>query len=587
MIAALLPGAFVTTTDGGAGSADPVSVIIRAEAGGLELVRSAVEDVGGFVTLDLSIIGGLAASVPEHALGALSVVPGVLSLTEDSSISLNSARDRAAADEIAMAELTTEILNVDAIWQRGVTGDGVGVALIDSGVAPVGGLDADGKIFNGPDLSFDAQYDNLRHLDSYGHGTHLAGIIAGEDPAIALQPSQRSARTNFAGVAPGSHVVNVKVADGLGTADVSQVIAGIQWVVEHKDDPGVNIRVLNLAFGTDGVQDYEVDPLAYAVEKAWDAGIVVVVASGNDGNDAALRNPATDPFVLAVGASDPNGSPGSHDDTVLSFANCGVGERTVDVIAPGRSIASLRVPDSFIDWAFPEAVEGDRYFKGTGTSQAAAVTAGVAALILDAHPGMSPDEVKAQITGTTTPIRGASDGCEDAGAIHPVRAVSRVIPNVAPQDFTSSDGSGSLEAARGSYHVALDGEPIVGEVDILGNSWSGGTWSGGTWSGGTWSGGTWSGGTWSGGTWSGNSWSGNSWSGGTWSGGTWSGGTWSGGTWSGGTWSGNSWSGNSWSGGTWSSGTWSSGTWSSGTWSAGTWSSGTWSTGTWSTSLWE
>ena len=106
-----------------------------------------------------------------------------------------------------------------------------------------------------------------------------------------IGPKQRDAATSFAGIAPDSHIVSVKVADGMGSADVSQVIAGIQWVIAHKDDPGANIRVLTLAFGTDGVQDYQLDPLAYAVEQAWHADIVVVVAAGNDGNAGALPQP--------------------------------------------------------------------------------------------------------------------------------------------------------------------------------------------------------------------------------------------------------------------------------------------------------
>ena len=102
------------------------------------------------------------------------------------------------------------------------------------------------------------------------------------------------------GIAPGSRIVNIKVADSNRATDVSQVLAAIDWVVQHRTDNGMNIRVVNLSFGTDGNQSYVLDPLAFAVEQAWRAGIVVVVAAGNDGNGFALRNPASDPYVIAV-----------------------------------------------------------------------------------------------------------------------------------------------------------------------------------------------------------------------------------------------------------------------------------------------
>ncbi len=526
-------------------------VIVRADSAMLDVVRRNVESLGGVIVRDLSIINGFAARVPA-GLDAASL-PGVTEVTTDGRIELSSSR--AGGGYTSMRTLTDRVLDVDRLWARGITGAGVGVALIDTGVTPVGGLDGDGKIVNGPDLSFDAEFENLRWLDMYGHGTHLAGIIAGEDP----QFSPRSSRRNvFAGVAPEAQIVNVKVADATGTADVSQVIAGIQWVVDHKDDGPVDIRVLTLAFGTDGTQAYTLDPLAHAAEVAWHEGIVVVVAAGNDAAARPLRNPATDPYVIAVGALDPANSSKVSDDRLLAFSNCGTAERSVDVLAPGRSIASLRVGGSFIDDQYPEARTGRRYFRGTGTSQAAAVVSGAAALLIDQRPDLTPDQVKELLTESARTVASAGGACAQAGSLDVRRASASPTPTVA-QDFDRSDGSGSLEAARGSYHVSHDGIVLEGEIDVTGGTWSGGTWSGGTWSGGTWSGGTWrrpSGGTWSGGTWSGGTWSGGTWSGGTWSGGTWSGGTWSGGTWSGGTWSGGTWSGGTWSGSTWSGARW-------------------------------
>jgi len=248
----------------------------------------------------------------------------------------------------SMFWITNNVTGAVRFWQAGYTGDGVDVALIDTGVVPVDGLRYPGKVINGADLSFESQADNLRYFDTYGHGTHLAGIIAGRDDLASVV--EKGDTEVFLGMAPGARIVSVKVADSMGAADVSQVIAAIDWVVEHRTDNGMNIRVLTLAYGTDGVQSYQVDPLALAVERAWHAGIVVVVAAGNDGNDAVLRDPAFDPFVIAVGAGDTDGSGGVTD--VTPFSSCGTGERFVDVVAPGRSIVSLRNPGSFADEFF-------------------------------------------------------------------------------------------------------------------------------------------------------------------------------------------------------------------------------------------
>ena len=188
---------------------------------------------------------------------------------------------------------------VQAWWSAGVTGQGVDVALIDTGVAPVPALSGNGKIVNGPDLSLESQNPNLQYLDTNGHGTFMAGIIGGNDG----RPG------GYRGVAPDSRILSVKVGDADGGVDVSQVIAAIDWVVQHRTDHGMNIRVLNLSYGTDSSQPFVIDPLAYAVERAWKAGIVVVAAAGNTGEGSGLADPAYDPWLIAVGAADTMGTP--------------------------------------------------------------------------------------------------------------------------------------------------------------------------------------------------------------------------------------------------------------------------------------
>ncbi len=276
------------------------------------------------------------------------------------------------------------------VSRAGYTGKGVGVALVDTGVVPVPGLTS-GNVVDGPDLSFESQVPQLAHLDTFGHGTHMAGIIAGNDPA-----------TGFQGVAPSAKLTSVKVGVSDGAVDVSQVIAAIDWVVAHRnDDPQNPIRVLNLSYGTDGVQDYQVDPLTHAVENAWRAGIVVVVAGGNSGfGGDSLNNPAYDPYVLAVGAADLNGTLLELDDTVPDFSSRGDAQRRVDLVAPGKSVASLRDPGSYVDAGFPDArvgwpaVQGQRHLAGRGVRVGRRRPAAPAAAGSATRPGEGPAHVQ-------------------------------------------------------------------------------------------------------------------------------------------------------------------------------------------------
>src|SRR5450759_4808833 len=198
---------------------------------------------------------------------------------------------------------TTAYTGATAWWKAGYTGAGVDVAIIDTGVSPVAGLDAPGKIVHGPDLSLESQAPNLTNLDTNGHGTFIAGIIAGNG-SNAQPKTYATDTTHFLGVAPDARIVSLKVGVADGGTDVSQVIAAIDWVVQHKNDNGLNIRVLNLSYGTYSTQDYQYDPLAYAAEQACKHGILVVTAAGNSGyqkgrSAVGLADPAYDPNLLA------------------------------------------------------------------------------------------------------------------------------------------------------------------------------------------------------------------------------------------------------------------------------------------------
>ncbi|MGI9605912.1 MAG: S8 family serine peptidase, partial [Acidimicrobiales bacterium] len=388
-----------------------------------------------------------------------------------------------------------------------VSGDGSGidVALIDTGVAPVSGLGAD-RVLHGPDLSFESSHAQVAYIDTYGHGTHMAGIIAGN-------------RSGHEGVAPGARIVSLKVAGHDGLTTVPQVVAAIDWVVEHKNTDGLNIRVLNLSLGQQGVTTHVGDVLSAAVERAWDAGIFVVVAAGNEGETYnQLDSPAIDPYVMAVGAADSTSHYRRAGYDVPAWSAVGNGLRNPDMVAAGKSVASYRVPGSTVDNAVPSARIGADLFKGSGSSQAAAATSGAAAVILGEFPNMTNDDLKATLKGSADTLKRESALTAGEGLLDAADSMSKPLSD--DQSYPNAAGPGT------------------GIITPNGSTWSGGTWSGGTWSGATWSGATWSGGTWSGATWSGATWSGATWSGATWSGGTWSGATWSGATWSGATWSG-------------------------------------------------
>ncbi|HEX4941382.1 MAG TPA: S8 family serine peptidase, partial [Actinomycetota bacterium] len=319
------------------------------------------------------------------------------------------------------------------------------------------------------------------------------------------------------------------------------VIAAIQWVVTHRVEYG--IQVLNLSFGTDPIQPYAIDPLDAAVERAWAAGITVVVSAGNRGpGTGTIAKPADDPYVITVGAADLNQTPDRWDDEVAPFSSRGPtqdGFEKPDVVAPGTTIVATRDAGSAVDDLHPDAVVDEHYFKGTGTSQSGAVVSGIAALMYQANPNLTPKRVKGILMGTafkTAAYRvGGGDGLVDAtGAV--LAATSDVAnPN---SGLVRSTGLGTLEGSRGRFHVEtdLDGDGVAdlveGEIDVLGDPWDSTSWSSTSWSSTSWSSTSWSSlisenAGWSSTSWSSTSWSGTSWSSTSWSSNSWSSVAWS------------------------------------------------------------
>ena len=474
----------------------------------------------------------------------------------------------------------TDAIGARGVWGandasgQAVTGRGVTVAVLDSGVSAVPGLDAPGKVIQGPDLSLEANGAELPDSDTFGHGTHMAGIIAAKDPVTVDDKTgePKAAAQEQLGVAPDAQLLALKLATTDGSTDITQVIAALDWVAQHRTDNGMNVRVVNLSFGTASLQPYQIDPLAAAAENAWRRGLVVVVSGGNGGSESnGLTNPAIDPYVIAVGSSDPDGKPNGwvSKPRVAEYSARGTSDRHVDLLAPGRSVVSLRDPGSYVDVNNPEGlVAGDpsgRLFRGSGTSQAAAVTSGAAALLLQAYPQLTPDQVKAALVSSATEMKevDAIDG--GAGQLNVADAFDAVKKAMKDKDPSSTllaatqrhaqaTGRGSLDAARGAVYLVNPetGDKLSGEVDVQGMPWDGEAWFAESANGVSWSGGTWNRARWSGDGWTSTGWARARWSGTMWSRARWSDVSWDRARWSRARWSDASWERARWSGKDWS-----------------------------------
>src|SRR3954468_3871477 len=577
-LAATLPVAVLSALAGPAGPAQAaltpapqVEVVVTGLTGAGTAVADAVTAVGGRVTAVLAVIDGVAADLPADRMDALRRDPAVRSVTVDRRGSLQGLAPAlgydVGADEGSLYDVA-QVTHAKDAWTKGWTGKGVDVALIDSGVAPVPGLTS-GNVIQGPDLSFESQDPMLVHKDTFGHGTHMGSIIAGRDVASTGTTYAKADSHQFTGIAPDARLVSLKVAAADGGSDVSQVIAAFDWVTQHAQDPGMNIRVLNLSYGTDSTQSPALDPLAYAVENAWRAGILVVVASGNDGtNRTKLPDPAIAPGVVPLGASDPNRTDAVGDDTVPTFAQRGTDARHVDLIAPGVHVLGLRNPNSSADQANAGARVGSRFFRGSGTSQSAAVVSGLAALYLQKYPGATPDQVKAALMAAATAPTYVKKIFAGVGVPDVNKAIGAPLPTGtgAAQPATGATGTGSLEAARGSAHVSNGYALLSGERDIFGQAWNPTAWATASaartsWNGGTWRGVDWTTASWSSGSWDAHSWTTNDWTAHSWTAHSWTAHSWTSAGWDAHSWTDSSWQSSSWSGSSWSGASWSNAIW--------------------------
>jgi serine protease AprX len=387
---------------------------------------------------------------------------------------------------------------------RAGAGSGITVAVVDTGISDTPALNrASGRLVDGVDTSGlvaedpagDGTGGEVRtegaFTDGYGHGTFLANLLAG-GPIVNVD----SAPGHGLGIAPGARVVSVKVADDNGVTSLAAVLAGLDWVATHRP-----MDVVSLALAADRPGDgYGPDPLTVAVRHLRSAGLTVVVAAGNTAG--ALADPGLEPQALTVGAADTTG--GQPDLAPFSGYGMVHGVRKPDLVAPGVRVLSLLPAGSLIAQNNPQARLSDGLWRGSGTSQATAAAAGVAALYLSDHPNTGPWTVKSMLRGATVPM-----GTWRAGA---------GLLSVPGGDDQPNVRRGTLDEQA----WAADQWDTPGWVEALDASWTTGFWTATSWSGNPWGGDAWSAKSWSAKSWSAKSWSAKSWSAKSWSAESWS-----------------------------------------------------------------
>jgi serine protease AprX len=422
-----------------------------------------IEAVSGLPGRYFKWLGGQVAIVPDAALDWLASLPEVTALSLDRAV-------HDTMDHTASA--------IGARWvseHLGLDGSGVGVATIDSGVNEWH-EDLEGRVVHFADF-VNAQSSAY---DDYGHGTHVAGIIAGNG---------RDSNGARRGVAPGAHLVVLKALDVTGNGFTSNVIAAIDYAIANRTT--YNIRVINLSVAAGVYESYTSDPLALAAKRAVDAGIVVVAAAGNRGRGSngqpaygGIASPGNAPWVLTVGAANQMGTAERADDQVAGFSSRGPSaiDRSAkpDLVAPGVGIESTSEPTSALYAANPAArvwgsvrTASEPYLSLTGTSMAAPVVTGAIALMLHANPALTPNAVKAILQFTAESRAGYDHLTQGAGFLNARGAVelARAFAGEQPLAQSTDRVQWSRQLVWGNQRIA------GGMLGAAANAWNIGiTW---------------------------------------------------------------------------------------------------------------
>jgi serine protease AprX len=307
--------------------------------------------------------------------------------------------------------VTAESIGADQVWAGsdevpGLTGAGVVVAVIDSGI------DTRHNAFLRKRVIATKDFTGSDGLDRFGHGTHVASIIAGQPGAT---PDTRT----YQGIASGALLLNLRVLGDEGSGVASDVVEAIDWTIEHRKE--FDVRVINLSLGAPVLQPFRDDPLCEAVERAVKAGITVVAAAGNYGRTADGRSvyggitaPGNSPYAITVGAVDTHGTAKRSDDTIAPYSSKGPTRYDLvikpDLVAPGSHVVAAESADSYLAKTYPErhvaGTGANAYMQLSGTSMAAAVVSGAVAVLLEEQGKLKPNEVKAtmQLTSSRVPM---------------------------------------------------------------------------------------------------------------------------------------------------------------------------------------
>jgi serine protease AprX len=326
--------------------------------------------------------------IPAALEPVLAALPGI-TVTPDATVSVQSAVESTGPH--APTDAFVQQTGASQLTATGDTGQGVTVAVLDTGIDPL--PDFAGRLIGGVDLT----NTNNPYQDDYGHGTFVAGLIAGNGVSSGGQ---------YSGEATGANLVSIKVAGADGATHLGTLISGLQWAVDNQSTYGID--VLNISLGLQPSKSTVNNPLDQAVEAVWNAGITVVAAAGNAGPfNGTILSPGDDPLVITAGALDDMGGTLVSADEMNDFSSAGPtvpdGWVKPDLVTSGRSVVSLAAPGSTIYDNYPSARIGPAGFVGSGTSFSAAITSGAAALVLAANPGLTPDQVKARLLGNASP----------------------------------------------------------------------------------------------------------------------------------------------------------------------------------------
>ncbi len=441
----------------------------------------------------LPLIGGVAITVRVKDLAALAADPHV-------SFVLANPPVQPESDGGDFDRLVTTYPFADQLDKvSGETnGRGVGIAVIDSGVAPL--PDFGSRLVQ---IAFPGQ--TWANDDTHGHGTLVAGIAAG-----------KSSDGKFVGIASGATVYALNVNNPAGVRS-SDVIAALQWVFENAHT--YNIRVVNISLAETLPSSYQTSTLDLAVERVWAAGIAVVVAAGNKGLGAVDYAPANDPLALSVGSSDTLGTKTTLDDTVASFSAVGPtqdGYLKPELLAPGRLIGSILPAGTTLGLHAPSAnriVPG--YATISGTSFSAPQAAGAAALLFQRHPNWSPDNVKWVLAQKGHSV-----------LLSPVKGLDL-------EKATDADNPGRANQGVSALVCAPSGATCVtgGQFGTVSSSWNSSSWNSSSWNSSSWNSSSWNSSSWNSSSWNSSSWNGSSWNGSSWNSSSWNSSSWNSSSW--------------------------------------------------------